>query len=179
LSTLTDAASETAPVDVVLQLTDVARGREFLPLPYQRRAVESSIIDLQETLSRREQMYRYYVKVLVLNERLLEHVEEGLLTYYTVSQFLDFLAEQVTTCAEEELADYLRSYARRTENLTRIGTRAGENPMVYPVRKRILSRCVLAFVVLLMATIFVAVALEYGHERHPPGAAHSGTRTSG
>ena len=169
LSSLAGTTSETPEDNLVLQFTDVNETREFLPLPYQKRAVQAKIIDLQETLASDEEMCGYYLKVLDLNARLLSEIEQSLLTDYTIQQFLDSLTAQLATCEETELADYLRSFIHKTQNLTLINTRAGEKPVVYPVSKRLLSRSVLAFLVLLMITAFAAVALEYGHERHGCG----------
>lgn len=170
LSSLAATASEAPEDNLVLQFTDVTESREFLPLPYQKRAVQSKIIDLQETLSSDEEMCGYYLKVLELNGRLLSEIEQSLLTYYTVQEFLDFLTAQLAAGEETELADYLRSLIHKTQNQTLVNTRAGEKPVVYPVSKRMLSRSVLAFLVLLMITTFMAVAHEYGHEQR--GHAH-------
>ncbi len=179
LSGLVTPPSEATEGSLVLQFTDVAETREFLPLPYQKRAVQSKIIDLQESLSHAEEIHGYDVKVLTLSGRLLEEIEKHLLTDYTVHQFLDFLDEQLAACEEEELVNYLRSYIRKTQNLTLVSTRAGEKPVVYPVSKRVLKRSVLAFIVFFMMTTFVAVALEHGNGRHGRSYPRSGAPGSG
>jgi hypothetical protein len=154
---------------LTLQFTDVARSREFLPLSYQIRAVQSRIIDLQETLTSDAEKYKYYLEVLSLNDKLLGQVEESLLTDYTVPQFLGFMGEQLRACQNTAVADYLKSYTRKTENLAQVNTRAGEKPMVYPVAKYVAQNSVLTFVVSLMAAAFVAVLLEYRDGRRPAG----------
>jgi hypothetical protein len=165
LTRLADTPPAGTEGNVVLQFTEVREAREFLPLPYQVRAVQSKIIDLEETLSSDQEKYSYYLKILDLNDRLLGMIEDNILTYYTVEQFLEFLGGQLLECKDDALADYLKSYIRRTQNLILVNTRAGEKPVVYPVPKHVAGRCVLAFVVLLMVTAFVAVALEYRRER--------------
>lgn len=157
---------------VVLEFTDVPKSREFLPLPYQVRAVQSKIIDLEESLNSDEQKYDYYLKIIDLNDELLGVVESSILTPYTVEQFLGHLDGRLRECEDEALADFLKSYIRKTQNLILVNTRAGEKPVVYPVPKRIVGRSVLALVVLLMVTAFAAVALEYRQagtlRPHPP-----------
>ncbi len=168
LTELGEPAAGATDDNVVLEFTDVSSSREFLPLPYQVRAVQSKIIDLEESLNSNKEKYDYYLKIIELNDRLLSVVEANILTAYTVQQFLEFLGQQLVECEDEALADYLRSYIRKTQNLILVNTRAGEKPVVYPVPKRVAGRTVLAFVVLLMVTAFAAVALEYRGGRHSP-----------
>ncbi len=175
---LGDTPPAGAEGNIVLQFTDVREAREFLPLPYQVRAVQSKIIDLEEELSSDQEKYGYYLKILDLNDKLLKVVEPSILTYYTVGQFLEFLGGQLLDCQDDALADYLKSYIRKTQNLILVNTRAGEKPVVYPVPARVMGRSALAFVILLMATAFVAVVLEYGRERHNMLPSHAGPGAS-
>jgi hypothetical protein len=178
LNALESSASETTQGNMVLQFTDIQNSREFLPLSYQVRAVQSKIIDLEGTLSSNEEKYNYYLRVLELNDRLLGKVEESILVHYTVQQFLEFLGEQLLACEDKAAADYLKSYIRKTENLALVNTRAGENPVVYPVAKHVIRRGTLSLVVLLMITVFIAVALEYRHERRGQWRGAPDSRTS-
>jgi hypothetical protein len=173
LLSVADGPSEAAQPNVVLQFTEVAESWEFLPLSSQIQTAQTKIIDLQETLRSDKEMYSYYLKVLELNGRLLRQIEGNLLTDYTVQEFVGFLDEQLGTCKEEALADYMKSYIRKTHNLRLVNTRASEKPVVYPVPKHILGRGALALVVFLMVMACIAVALEYGHEWHVPSAARS------
>lgn len=161
--------SELAQSNLILQFHDVRNSREYLPLPYQIRAVQSKIIDLRETLNRDNEKYRFYLHVLDLNNRLLRRIEESLLTYYTVQQFMDFLGEELLACKDQAVSDYLRSYIRRTENLISVHTRAGEQPVVHPVSREVARDSALAFVVFLMVALFTAVLVEYRHQRQAPG----------
>jgi hypothetical protein len=163
------AFSEAAHGNLILQFHDVRNSREFLPLSYQIRAVQSKIIDLQETLNSDDERYRFYLNVLEVNNRLLSRIEESLLSYYTVQQFMDFLGEQLLASEERAVSDYLKSYIRRMENLISAQTRAGEQPVVHPISKGVARNSALAFVVFLMAALFTAVLMEYRYQRHDPG----------
>lgn len=160
------ARDPNSPADdsLVLQFTDVRNTREFLPLPYQIRAVRSKIIDLQETIQSNEDKYRYCVGVLDLTNRLLTQVEQSILTHYTTQQFLSFLGEQLLACKDATLADYLKSYERKTENLVFVSTRAGENPVIYPVPRHVAGISLVVLIASLMVTTFVAVVREYPRE---------------
>lgn len=151
--------------NVVLEFTDLQENRQFLPLPYQVRAVQSKIIDLEEKLESDQQKYSHYLKVIDLNDRLLNTVETNILTPYTVAQFLEFLGAELLASEDEALADYLKSYIRRTQNLALVNTRAGERPVVYPVSKNVAEQSILVLVVFLMITVLAAVALEYRGRR--------------
>jgi hypothetical protein len=161
LNTVDGAVPEATQSGIVLQFDDVQKSREFLPLPYQVRAVQSTIIDMQETLAANAKKYEFYLQVLDLNGRLLSRIEESILADYTAEQFIDFLHEQLQSCGEGALADYLKSYIRKTENLILVNTRAGEKPVVYPVRKGVVKNSGLVFAVSLMMAVFVAVLSEH------------------
>jgi hypothetical protein len=167
-------ATQSPQDNLVLQFTDVKNSSEFLPLSNQVLAVQSRIIDLQEAMASDTEKYGFYLKVLGLNDRLLKRIEESLLTDYTVQQFLTFLGEQLLACKKEDaLADYLKSYIRKTENLIQVNTRAGEKPVVYPVSKGTARNSALAFVLFLMIAMFAAVLSEYHRQRHGPQAGAS------
>jgi hypothetical protein len=133
----------------------------FLPLSYQIRAVQSKIIDVQETLANDTEKYNFYLQVLDLDNRLLAKIEESLLTYYTAQQYLGFLGEQLRAYKDQSVADHLKSYIRKTENLVQVNTRAGEKPVVFPVPKGVVKNAVLAFLLFLMLAMFAAVLLEH------------------
>ena len=136
-------------------------------MSYQIRAVQSKIIDVQETLANDTEKYNFYLQVLDLDNRLLAKIEESLLTYYTAQQYLGFLGEQLLACKDQAVADHLKSYIRKTENLVQVNTRAGEKPVVYPVSKGVVRNSVLTFVLFLMVAMFAAVLLEHRRERTP------------
>jgi len=166
LKGLEEALTQAAQNNIVLQFTDVKNSSEFLPLSNQLLAIQSRIIDLQETLTSDNKKYAFYLKVLDLNNRLLKRIEESLLTDYTVQQFLTFLDEELIACQENTVADYLKSYIRKTENLVLVNTRAGEKPVVYPVPKGTVRNSVLTFVLFLMVSLFAAVLSEHRRRRN-------------
>jgi len=137
----------------------------FLPLSYQIRAAQVKIIDVQETLASDTEKYNFYLQVLDLDNRLLAKLEGSLLTYYTAQQYLGFLGEQLLACKDQAVADHLKSYVRKTENLVQVNTRAGEKPVVYPMSKGVVKNSALTFIVFLMVAMFAAVLLEHGRAR--------------
>jgi len=159
----------TGPAGIVLEFNDVEKSRDYLPLPYQVGAMQSKIIDLQETLSSNTEKYNFYLQVLDLDNRLLAKIEGSLLTYYTAQQFLGFLGEQLLACKDDSVSDHLKSYIRKTENLVLVNTRAGEKPVVFRVSKGVVKNGVLTFLLFLMVATFAAVLLEHLRERrrHP------------
>lgn len=162
---LEGATAEAGQGSVVLEFRDVEKSREYLPLSYQIRAVQSKIIDLQETLTNNTEKYNFYLQVLDLENRLLTKIEESLLTYYTAQQFLGFLGEQLLACKDQAVSDHLKSYIRKTENLVLVNTRAGEKPVVYPMPKGAVKNSVLTFLLFLMIAMFAAVLLEHRREQ--------------
>ena len=178
LKAIDAAPSEAVPDSIVLQFNDVQNSREFLPLSYQVRAVQSRIIDLQETLANNARKYAFYLQVLDLDDRLLSRIEESVLTYCTAGQFMDFLTQQLQACEEDALSDYLKSTLRKTENLMLVNTRAGEKPVVYPMRKGVVRNSGLAFVVSLMVALFAAVLAESRLRQGSSQPAPSGSRLS-
>jgi hypothetical protein len=134
---------------------------DFLPLSYQVRAVQSKIVDLQETLSSNKERHEFYLQAMDLDNQLLAKIEESLLTYYTAEQYLQFLREQLRTCQAEALCDHLRSCIRNTENLALLNTRAGERPIVYPMSRGAVKYGALTLLLGLMITSFAAVVREH------------------
>ncbi len=137
----------------------------YLPLSYQIRAAQVKIINVQETLANDTEKYNFYLQVLDLDNRLFAKLEESLLTYYTAQQYLGFLGEQLLACKDQAVADHLKSYIRKTENLVQVNTRAGEKPVVYPMSKGVAKNSALTFLLLLMVTMFASVLLEHGRAR--------------
>jgi len=105
LNSVGGAVPEATQSGIVLQFDDVQKSREFLPLSYQVRAVQSTIIDMQETLAANAKKYEFYLQVLDLNDRLLSRIEESILTYYTAEQFIGSLHEQLPSGEEGALAE--------------------------------------------------------------------------
>ncbi len=179
LSNALAQSSEVPQSDVVIELTDVQGSEEFLPLTYQIRAAQSKIIDLQEATDREQRQYEYYLAVLDFDQAALEKIDESILAYYTIDQFVDFLSERLAEIDNEALANHVQAFIRKTENLASVGRRVSRRPVIFPVSKHIAMRSVLAFVVFLMITTFAAVVLEMRDEQRRHGPAHPGSPTGG
>ena len=153
---------------IMLQVTNDPNNRELLPWSYQMRAIQAKIIDLQQSLTAGQQRYEYYVRIVDLNTKLLDKVEQSLLKSYTIQELVGFLRQELEQYKDAGVADHLRSCIRKTQNRILINTRAGEKPIIYPVAKGTIHSGIVAFVVALMMTSFIAVALEYQNGRGKP-----------
>lgn len=165
-----DAGPSEDAQGITLEFADVQNSREFLPLSYQVRAAESKIIDLQEKLAADAKRLDYYLRVVALADRLLNTLEDRLVSHYTISQYLGFLAEQLASCEDEAIAEYLRSHMRRTEALVLANTRAGEKPAIYPVSQHLSTSGALASLLGLMLALLMAVLLEQRQKRKKTSA---------
>ncbi|UCD50872.1 MAG: hypothetical protein JSW27_25525 [Phycisphaerales bacterium] len=143
------------------------------------RTLRQRIAEIEENVNHSEQMHRYSLKVLASTDRLREEIDRHLPADYTMPQFLDFLEKQLTACEDEELAEHLRSWLRKTQNVMLASKPAVESPAVYTVSKHVLERSVLAFIVALMITTFMAVTLEEGKGRRDPSRSPSAAPGSG
>jgi len=153
--------SATGQSNVILQFNNVADSNEYLPLPYQIQAVESRIINIEETIRENQGKYDYYRNVLSLNEMLSDEIEDKMSSYYTIGQFHSFLTNLLEGYKGQDVADYLKSYIKKVENTMSSITLITENPEVYQVRKGIVTKTAFTFLVLLMIIIFVSFLLEY------------------
>lgn len=153
--------SATGQSNVILQFNNVADSNEYLPLPYQIQAVESRIINIEETIRENQSKYDYYRNVLSLNEMLFDEIEDKMSSYYTIGQFHSFLTNLLEGYKGQDVADYLKSYIKEIENTMSSITLITENPEAYQVRKGIVTKTVFIFLVLLMIIIFVSFLLEY------------------
>jgi hypothetical protein len=152
--------SATGQSNVILQFNNVADSNEYLPLPYQIQAVESRIINIEETIRENQSKYDYYRNVLSLNEMLFDEIEDKMSSYYTIGQFHSFLTNLLEGYKDQDVADYLKSYIKKVENTMLSITLITENPEVYQVRKGIVTKTAFTFLVLLMIIIFVSFLLE-------------------
>jgi len=146
--------------NIILQFNNVGDSSEYLPLTYQIQAVESRIINLEETIRENQSKYDYYRNVLSLNEMLFDEIEDKMSSYYTIGQFHSFLTNLLEGYKGQEVADYLKSYIKKVENTMSSITLITENPEVYQVPKVMLRTSAIVFVIPLMISIFAAVLLE-------------------
>jgi len=148
------------PSDIVLQFNNVGANSAYLPLPYQIQAIESQIINLEESIRANQEKYDYYKSLLSLNQSLFDEVRNKTSSYYTIQQFRLFLLGSVKEVEKEELKDYLSSYTKRIENRIATSTPVIENPSIYAVSKGTINKTVKVFGVLLMITMLVSFLLE-------------------
>ncbi|MCU0914688.1 MAG: hypothetical protein MUC88_09010 [Planctomycetes bacterium] len=156
-----------AELQKVLRDTEKYNFYDFLPVSYQVRAVQSRIVDLQETLANDTERHNFHLQVLDLDNQLLTKIEESLLLPYTASQYLGYLNEQLQACQDQAVRDHLRAHVRQIESLVALNTRAGERPIVHPISRNPVRNGVLTLVLCLMVTTFAAVVLECRREGRP------------
>jgi len=149
-----------AESNIILQFNNVGDSSEYLPLTYQIQAVESRIINLEETIRENQSKYDYYRNVLSLNEMLFDEIEDKMSSYYTIGQFHSFLTNLLEGYKGQEVADYLKSYIKKIENTMLSITLITENPEVYQVPKFMLRTSAIVFVIPLMISIFASVLLD-------------------
>ena len=157
---LTEAvASGRKDSNVILQL-DVGDKTEYLPREYQIQAIESRIVEVQETLNADEERHRYYGELLALNDKILAELTRRRSSAYTIQQFHSFVEGLAGACESRELKDYLNSYIRKIENRISAGTPVTQQPRVYPVAKGTLKKSTVTFLVCLIISVFAAFLME-------------------
>jgi LPS O-antigen subunit length determinant protein (WzzB/FepE family) len=132
----------------------------YLPLAYRIQAVDSQIINLEESVKANEERYNYYKSLLTVNERLFDEVKSKTPLYYTIQEFHSFLDNIVKDYKDKELIDYLNAYIKSIENKMANTVPLIEKPKVYPVAKGTVKKSGIVFVVSLMIAVFAAFLLE-------------------
>ncbi len=146
--------------NIILQFNDMNASSAYLPLAHQIQAVDSQIINLEESIKANEEKYNYYKGLLMVNERLFDQVKNKIPLYYTIQEFHSFLASIVKDYKDKELIDYLNAYIKSIENKMANTTPLIEKPKVYPIAKRTVKKSGTVFVISLMISVFVAFLLE-------------------
>lgn len=152
---------------IVLQFDDVSSSSEYLPLPYQIQALESSIIRLEEDVRQQEEDYVYYSTLMDLNERLLAEVKDRSGGVYTMGEYHAFLVDSLKDCEAEELSDYLKAYTKTIENVISASVPIIENPKVYPQARGLAKKTAVVFAALLVMGGFAAFLMEGEANRRP------------
>jgi hypothetical protein len=149
--------------NITLQFSETGVNGTYLSLAYQIQAIESTIINTEESIKANQDWYNYYKGLIGLNERLLEQVKTKASSYYTIQQFHSFLATLASNYESKELIGYLNAYIKRIENMISTNVPLIEDPKIYPIPKGTFKKTLLAFVVLLMTatvTAFVAEGIQ-------------------
>ncbi|MBU1261337.1 MAG: hypothetical protein KKI18_09125 [Planctomycetes bacterium] len=132
----------------------------YLPLAYRIQAVDSQIINLEESIRANEERYNYYKGLLTVNERLFDEVKSKMPLYYTIQKFHSFLDNIVKDYKDKELIDYLSAYIKSIENKMANTVPLIEKPKVYPIAKGTVKKSGIVFVVAFMIAVFVAFLRE-------------------
>ena len=146
--------------NIVLQFNDVDASSSYLPLAHQIQAVDSQIINLEESIKANEEKYNYYKGLLTVNERLFDEVKSKMPLYYTIQKFHSFLDNIVKDYKDKELIDYLSAYIKSIENKMANTVPLIEKPKVYPIAKGTVKKSGIVFVVAFMIAVFVAFLRE-------------------
>jgi len=148
--------------DELQNFQNVGGNSVFLPLPYQIRAAETQLINLEEQIRANKERYTYYTDLLNLNEKFFSYVNKVMPSYSTLEQFHSFLTNTLAEYNENEqqLLDYLKAYIKRIENKIANLIPLVEKPKVYPVAKGTVKKSAIVFTICLMVSVFVAFLLE-------------------
>jgi hypothetical protein len=156
------------PGGIILQINNISRNSEYLPLAYQIQATDANIITIEETIKANQQKYDYYNNLTSLTEKLFDEIKNKTSSYYTIQEFHSFLANMMDGYAENELADYLNAYTKRLENMVSINTPVIEKPSVYQIPKGAVKKSAVSFAVFLMITTLIAFLLEAVQQKQAP-----------
>lgn len=158
------------PAGIILQMENISRNSEYLPLAYQIQAIDANIITIEETINTNRKKYDYYKNLSSLDEKLLDEVKNKTSSYYTIQELQSFLANMIDNCAEKELADYLYAYTKRIENMIMINTPIIEKPSVSSIPKGTVKKSVVLLASLLIIASFAAFLLEAAQRRQAPAS---------
>lgn len=160
LKNLKSGGSGNTQSNIILQFNDVNASSAYLPLAHQVQAVDSQIINLEESIKANEERYNYYKGLLTVNERLFDEVKSKMPLYYTIQEFHSFLASIVNDYKDKELIDYLNGYIKKIENKMSNTVPLIEKPKLYPVAKGTMKKSAIAFAIAFLLSVFAAFLLE-------------------
>ncbi len=147
--------------NIILQFGDVRQNSEYLPLAYQIRAIEVSIINIEETIIATHKECERYNALQNLNERLLKEVDsKAAASYYTLEEFHSFLANVIRDNEDAGSADSLNAYIKRIEDMMVTMRPVVDKPGISLVPESYGAKTATIGAVLLMATILAAFLLE-------------------
>ena len=164
LKNLKSGDSGNIPSNIILQFNDVNASSAYLPLAHQIQAVDSQIINLEESVKANEERYNYYKSLLAVNERLLDEVKSKIPLYYTIQEFHSFLDSIVKDYKDKELVDYLDAYIKKIENKIASVVPIIKTPKVYPIAKGTVRKSGIVFAISLVISTFAAFLLEGSKE---------------
>lgn len=145
------------PNDLVLQFNNAAQNSQYLPIAYQLQALKTQIIDLEEEICSNKENYNYYTKVLELNHRIFDHLQQD----GDIKKYQSSLTDIITDYEDiQELKDYLSAYIKQIENKIAARTPVVEEPRIYSAAKGTVKKSGVVFVTALMVSAFAAFLSE-------------------
>ena len=170
MKNLKPADPNTIPGGIILQIDEMNKNIEYLPLAYQIQAADANIINIEETIKANQEKYNYYENLISLNEKLLDEVKNRISSYYTIQEFHSFLVNMMGDYTANELADYLNAYSKRIENIVSLNTPVIEKPSVYTVHKNAVKKSAVSFAALLIIASFIAFLSEAVRQKQAPAS---------
>jgi hypothetical protein len=162
LNKLSFEGSDKLPSDnLILQFNDVNSSGNYLPLPYQRQAAETQIINLEEQVRADSETYDYYSGLLKLSEKLFGYVNKAIASDNTLGQFRSSLIDTVAEYKDNvQMTDYLKAYIKRVENKVASNMPITEKPKIYSVSKGTAKKSGIVFAIAFMFAVFAAFLRE-------------------
>ena len=147
--------------NIVLQFNDVKGSSAYLPLPYQKQAVETQIINAEEQIRTNNETYDYYASLLKLSERLFDYANKAIASDSTLGQFCLSLINTLAEYKDNvQVADYLSAYVKKVENKVANNMPITEKPQIYSVAKGTVKKSGIVFVTAFMIAVFAAFLRE-------------------
>ncbi|MHC4165477.1 MAG: hypothetical protein ACYSWQ_00815 [Planctomycetota bacterium] len=156
------------PGNITLQLDNISKNSEYLPLAYQIQIAVANIINIEENIKEIQEKYKYYRNLVGLNERLFDEIDNKASSYYTIQEFHSFLTGKVDDYEDKELKDCLNAYVKKVENAISTNTVISEKPGIQPVPKDIVKKVAVSFGAFLMIASFAAFFLEAVQQGQAP-----------
>lgn len=153
------------PNELVLQFNNAARNSQYLPLSYQIQALKTPIVNLEEKIRANEEDYEYYSKLLKLNNKIFDYLNNDT-TLNTFHTFLNKTLAQYDNHTEQK--DYLSAYIKRIENRMANKTPIIEEPKVFTIARGTVQKAGITFAVAFLISVFGAFLLE-GLQRNKAG----------
>jgi len=156
-----DFASVNEQSNVVLQF-DVSNESRYLPLSCQIQALESKIVEIEGKIATDMAHYDYYKDLSSLSDKMIAELNDKLLSgqFYTVEQFITFLADLINKTEKAELKDYLASSIKKIENRISVTSPVSLTPKVYLINKGTVKKSAIVFLSMVMISIFVSCLIE-------------------
>ncbi|MHB0946183.1 MAG: hypothetical protein ACYC3B_03320 [Sedimentisphaerales bacterium] len=147
--------------NIILQFSDMKDSSVYLPLPYQKQAVETQIINIEEQIRANSEMYGYYADLLKLNEKLFSFTNKAIASDGTFEWFHSSLIDtQAEYKDNAKTADYLSAHIKRVENKLTNNMPITEKPQIYPIAKGTVKKTGIVFVIAFMLSVFTAFLRE-------------------